>query len=528
MHFVSERRDHRLVAVGSALIALAFVAAFAFAARAQAAETLYWNNYSGNPDSIGFANPDGTGGGALDLTGVELDDPEGMAVDPVAGRLYIAALSNGPENEGQIIYANLSGGGGGVFTAPGAPVDSPEGLTIDPATRMIYWINTGENESIAWAKLDGSAGGTLNLTGATFESPYRLAIDPQAGRLYFGSEVGSGAEAHVVLSYVNVNNSGGGNVNTSGATGESSINGIAVDPAHGRVYWLNEETEGLSYANLDNSGGGDIDVGVVPWDNPFGLSLDPGNGKALWSNYGNGEERAGVFGTANYLPGGGGGSIDVATAPVAGPQDPQLLKSPTGTSAPAVTRDASHPATLACSTGSWAPDYPGSFVYQAPQSYGYQWALNGVAITGATSSTFTASAPGSYTCTVTGTNVTGSASQTSGTAATVNAASVKLTVKPKKAKAKAGKTAKFKVQALNQGDLQTKNAKLCVKVPKKAKQALKAPKCKKLGVVGALTKKTTKLKLKVKPTATAGSYKVTLQVKGSAGKAVKATVKVIG
>jgi DNA-binding beta-propeller fold protein YncE len=526
MHFVSERRDHRLVAVASALIALAFVAVFAFAARAQAAETLYWNNYSGDPDTIGFSSPDGSGGGALDLTGVELDGPEGMAVDPVTGRLYIAAISNGPENKGEIVYANLSGGGGGVFTAPGAPVSSPEGVAIDPATRMIFWINTGENDSIAWAKLDGSAGGTLNLTGANFKEPYRLALDPVAGRVYWGSENPDTNE--LVISYANVNNTGGGNLNTSGSAPVTSINGIAVDPTGGRVYWLNESSETLSYTKTDNTGGGEVDTTGAAFNGPYGLALDPGTGKAYWANYGGGETRTGAFGTANYLTGGSGGSINIATAPVDGPQDPMLLKSPTATGAPVIGRDAANPALLACPSGSWAPDYPGSFVYQAPQSYGYQWALNGAAIAGATSSTLTATAPGAYTCTVTGTNVTGFASQTSGTAATVNAAKVKLTVKPRKAKAKPGKFAKFRIQALNQGDLQTGNAKVCVKVPKKAKKALKTPKCKKLGVVGALTKKTAKLKLKVKPTAAKGSYKVKLQVKGSPGKAVKATVKVLG
>lgn len=527
MHFVSERRDHRLVAVASALIALVFVAVFAFAARAQAAETLYWNNYGGNPDSIGFSNSDGSGGGALDLTGVELDGPEGMVVDPVTNRLYIAATDGGVEDRGQILYANLAGGGAGVFTAPGAPVDDPEGITIDPASRTIYWINTSE-DSISWAKLDGSAGGTLNLTGATFDGPYRLAIDPVAGRVYFANIVGTGAEAHLVLSYANINNTGGGNVNTTGASPTDTVNGIAVDPAHGRVYWLNEEIESLSYANLDNSGGGDVDTTGAAWFEPYGMALDPGTGKAYWANYDNSsEEREGVFGVANYVSGGGGGGIDIATAPVAGPQDPQLLKSPMGTGAPAITRGAD-PAALTCSTGSWAPDYPGSFVYQAPQSYAYQWALNGAAIAGATSNTLTATTAGAYTCTVTGKNVTGSASQTSGTAATVNAASVKLTVKPRKAKAKAGKVAKFSVQALNQGDLATGNAKVCVKVPKKAKKALKAPKCKTLGVVGALTTHTAKVKIKVKKSAAKGSYKVTLQVKGTTSKAVKATVKVLG
>jgi hypothetical protein len=524
MHLVSARRDRRLWAVVFASFTLAFVALTAFAARAQATETLYWNNYSGDPDSIGYSNPDGSGGGALNLSGVELDGPEGMAIDPVGGRLYIAAISNA--TNGQIVYTSLTGAGSGIFTAPGAPVDNPEGLTIDPATRTMYWINTAEaTQSIAWARLDGSAGGTLNLTGATFDQPYRLALDPVAHRVYFGSEVGTGPETHLVLSYANLDNSGGGNVNITGSTPTGSLNGIAVDPAHGRVYWLNESAETLSYANLDNSGGGDINTAGAAWDGPYGLALDPGTGSAIWANYGHGEERTGAFGTANYLTGGSGGAINVATAPVDGPQDPNLLKSPVGTGAPAVAKSATSRSSLSCSTGSWAPDYPGSFVYQAPQSFGYAWALNGQAIAGATGSTLTATSPGAYTCSVTGTNIAGSTTQTSAPL-TENAAKLKLALKKKKAVVKAGKSATFALKATNQGDIAPKAVRVCVKVPKKAKQDLKPSKCKPLKI-NAAGKGKAKVKVKAKPSAE-GVYKVKIQVKGVPGKAAKATIKVVG
>jgi uncharacterized membrane protein len=109
----------------------------------------------------------------------------------------------------------------------------------------------------------------------------------------------------------------------------------------------------------------------------------------------------------------------------------------------------------------------------------------------------------------------------------LKAAKMKLTVKPRTAKVKAGKLATFNAKALNQGDVQTGNAKVCVKVPKKARKALKAPKCKTLGSVSALKSKNAKLKVKVKPSA-AGTYKVKIQVKGTAGKAVTAAIKVVG
>jgi hypothetical protein len=523
MHLVSERRDHRLVAVGFASIALALLVVFAFAARAQAAETLYWNNYDGN--NVAFADITGGGGGLLNLTGATVEDPEGMAYDSATGRLFVA--SSGEKNDGGIVYANVDGSGAGSFSAPGAPIEVPEGIAVNPANRTLYWVNAKEKSgSIAWARLDGSGGGTLNTAGATVDSPYRLAVDPVHGKVYWFN---TGSNPYTI-GYANADNSGGGgtlDLSGSGATPPTSVGGLVVDPAGNRLYWLSGIAPRISYVNLSGAEGGDIDVTGAPYDGTYGLALDPSIGRLYWGNYNNGEDRANAFGFAS-TGGGGFGGISPSSAPVNGPQDPLILKSPSGTGAPAIAKGAPNPALLSCSTGSWAADYAGSFVYQAPRSYGYQWSLNGAAIAGATSSTLTATAAGSYTCTVTATNPAGSASQTSGAAATVNAASVKLTVKPKKAKAKAGKTAKFKIQALNQGDLQTGSAKVCVKVPKKAKKALKTPKCKQLGVVGALTTRTAKVKIKVKPTAVKGSYKVTLQIKGSAGKAVKATVKVLG
>jgi hypothetical protein len=368
----------------------------------------------------------------------------------------------------------------------------------------------------------------LNTSGASLESPYKIALDPVAGKVYWAN---TKPEPNSI-SWANVNGSGGGNLDLSGAPAPEGITGLSVDPVGGRIYWLDRNEERIGFASLSGGGGGEVNLAGVTFgennlmDNPYGLAFDPSVGRLYWANYNQDSTNANAIGFVNLA--GGSGGITPAVAPVDGPQDPVILKSPTATGAPAVGRDASNPAALTCPTGSWAGDYAGSFVYQAPRSYGYQWSLNGAAVAGATSSTFTATTPGAYTCTVTATNQTGSASQTSGAAATVKAAKVKLTVKPKKAKAKAGKTARFKVQALNQGDLQSGKAKLCVKLAGKAKKALKAPECKTLGKVGGRQKRNAKLKLKVKPDADPGNYKITIQVKGSAGKAGKATVKVLG
>lgn len=518
MSLVSQHRvsARSYFAVG-ALVALAMFSMLALTARAQAAETIYWNNYSATPSNIAFADISGSGGGLLNLTGSGVEDPEGMAYDTVTNRLFVAN-DFGPA-DGQLTAINLDGSGASAFTAPGASFNEPEGVAVDPTTRMVYWLNTGGTDSIGWAKLDGSAGGLLPTNGTTLEGGYRLALDPVAGRVYV---INSGT--NITISYVNVNGSGGGNISTTGATPTDSSNGLAVDPAAGRLYYLNDDAPGkISFANLNGSGGGDVAITGASYNGAYGLALDPSIGRLYWANYSGGEEKLGAigFGPAG---GGGGGGINIASTVVNGPQDPVILKNPSGTGAPAIARSAKNRSELTCSQGSWGADYPGSFVYQAPRTYAYQWALNGTAVAGATAPTLLASKPGSYTCAVTATNQIGSASQASAPI-NVKAAKVKLTTK-KKAKVKAGGTATFKVKGVNQGDLKSKNAKVCVKVPSKAAKDLKAkPKCKALGKVKGGGKDSAKLKIKVGPNAS-GTYKVTFQVKGSPGKAAKAKIVV--
>lgn len=521
MSLVSERRGLGLFPMVSAAFALALIAMLALGATARASELVFWNNYGATPQSISVANSDGSGGGPLNLSGVELNDPEGMAIDTVTNRLYVVSSSGGADGKGQILFVNLDGSGAGVFTAPGALVDEPFGVVLDPVTRMIYWANDGEgvgnNGSIAWAKLDGSAGGILNTSGATVIDPYKIGLDPVNGRVYWGSYPGSDP----VISYANANNTGGGG-DLSLSPAPTSAYAFAVDPAAGRLYWSEGQVERFAYSGLLGGGVQILDTSGALTTSSYGFAIDPTLNKISWPNYDNNENRVNGLGFAS-LTGGGGGNISPQTAPFNGPQDLLVLKSPTGTGAPAITRDAKNRAALTCPTGSWAADFAGSFVYQAPTTYAYQWARNGAPVGGATAPTFTAKSPGDYTCSVTGTNQAGSAFQTS-PVVKVKAAKLKLTTK-KKAKAEAGDLVKFKVKAVNQGDLKPKNAKLCVTLPKAAKDDLKAPKCKKAALQGR-AKKTFTIKVKVKGGADLGTDKLTFKVKGAAGKAAKSKIVV--
>jgi hypothetical protein len=389
--------------------------------------------------------------------------------------------------------------------------------------RIVYWVN-GEGPapaegSIAWARLDGSGGGVLNTTGAAIGQPYRIALDAVHGRVYWANNRPNPR----TISFANTDNTGGGNLSLTGATPPPSITGLAVDPEGGRLYWINSNPKLLSFASLSGGGGGDLSLDGAAYREPFGLALDPTNGSFYWGNLENNNATAGAIGFLTLN--GAGGGITPATAPVDGPQDPLILKSPAGTGAPRITAAPSKPAALSCSTGTWAADFPGSFVYRAPRTFSFQWTLGGSPIAGALAPTLQAEKAGPYACVVTGSNQAGSAAQTSSTT-TIDAAKARLTVRTKRVRAKAGKQATFRLQAQNEGDLESDSVRLCVKAPKKARGILKA-RCASLGKLAALGGKTARLRVRVGPAAT-GSFKLKIVPRGIPGRAAKVTLKVIG
>jgi DNA-binding beta-propeller fold protein YncE len=499
----------------------AILAVLAIAARARATETIYWDNYRDAPATIGSAEITGSGGGLLNLAGVKFDGTEGMAYDPVTNRLFVAAEAEEATpvlEEGAIVAINLDGSGAGYFSAPGLSVKSPEGIALDPATRTMYWVNT-DDDTIGWAKLDGSAAGTLNTAGAATESyGYRLALDPASGRVYWGASSGGNPG----ISWANVNNTGAGILP---AEIKETPDGLATNPLTNRLYILTGGTSGGTLSSVGLDGG---TVESVPLTNPtfsagYGLAIDPITGIAYWGNYGYTKLQTNAIGFAS-LSGASPGSISPTTTPVNGAQDPVIVRSPAGTGAPQITQAK---AALSCSLGSWAPDYPGAFLYQGPTSYSYQWLLNGQPIPGATAATFTATAAGSYSCAVTGKNPSGAATQASAVAATVTPAGLSVSLKTKKAKAKAGKTATVKFNVANAGDISSVPVKVCAKLTKKAKKGLVAPKCATLAPVVSGGSAVATLKVKTKKTAK-GAYKFTTQVKGASAKSVTVSVKVIG
>jgi DNA-binding beta-propeller fold protein YncE len=355
------------------------------------ADSVYWSNRL--EGGISFARLDGSGGADVNTTGASLAGPFGTALDPAAGRVYWVNFE-----ASRVSFANLDGTGGGDLNTGAVTANQPIGVAVDPRGGRIYWASPGQNK-ISFANLDGTGGGDLNTGAATVKEPAGVAVDPAAGRIYWSN---GGANK---ISFAKLDGTGGGDLLTGTATVNGPF-GVAVDPAAGRIYWANVNANKISFAKLDGSGGGDLATVGATVSSPEGVALDPAAGRIYWANTGGGIAFAALDGT-------GGANLSTAGAQTSFPVFPALLKSPGGTGAPVISGGANLGSSLSCSTGSWAADAVSEFLYRAPQSFAYQWSVNGADINGATQSSIVATAPGDYRCRVTAENHAGTASQTS-------------------------------------------------------------------------------------------------------------------
>lgn len=369
---------HRGKIVGCVL-GLSMCAAVWLAPAAFASDAIYWSSYM-SAGAVRFG--DLAGSGAHDLVTGE-SSPEGVAIDPAAGKIYWADATSGA-----IRVANLDGTGArDLYTGE----SSPSGVAIDPSTGLIYWANSvSRTGSIRVGNLDGSGARTL-FAGESY--PVGVAIDPADGKIYWGS---------YDTFKIRV-----GNLDGTGATdlftGENYPTGLAIDPAAGKLYWTNEFAGTIRVGNLDGTGASNLYTGEA--SGVGGLAIDPAAGKIYWGDFSAGTVRV--------------GSLDGTAPPQSlytGETDPwfvALVRAPLGTGTPQVSGAGQVGQSLSCSSGSWAADSLSGFLYRAPQGLAYQWTVGGVPIAGATTSSVLISVPGEYQCEVTATNAAGSTTQTS-------------------------------------------------------------------------------------------------------------------
>ena len=111
------------------------------------------------------------------------------------------------------------------------------------ASDSIYWSSYRAGGGIRIGGLDGTGARDLVTPES---SPEGIAIDPAAGKIYW-ADTTSGA-----IRVANLDGSGVQNL----YTGESQASGVAIDPAAGKIYWSDAVTRtgAIRVGNLDGSG----------------------------------------------------------------------------------------------------------------------------------------------------------------------------------------------------------------------------------------------------------------------------------
>jgi PQQ-like domain len=398
------------------------------------ADSVYWSSFADNA----IRGAPLAGGGYVDTLyelaqGYAALGPRGIAIDAAAGTIY---WSNQGDNT--IRCAPLAGGVDVKLYGPSGAVNLAGGLAIDHAAGRIYWANDADS-MIRGGPLAGSAvANALYDAASGVKNPAAVAIDLAGGRIYwtnFGDNT------------IRRGNLAGGPVETlyGSSHGVNGPYGLALDAPGGRIYWTNLLDHTIRGAPLTIGGNVTVLYGAADGvSGPSGIAIDPppavfsivveSGGSTLarlagpltsWVNkHWPGKRPPGRVYWADRdnnkicgAPLDGSGPVDVLYAGsdkgVYWPDFIAVLRAPVGAGLPTISGSPSVGQQLRCARGTWSRDLVGAALYHAPQSFRYQWALNGTDIAAATLSSYTPSAPGNYTCRVTATNPAGSASQTS-------------------------------------------------------------------------------------------------------------------
>jgi virginiamycin B lyase len=352
------------------IVGLLAAAIAALALPASAGAFVYWTNSA--TGAIGRANLDGSSQDQGFVLGAHA--PTGVAVD--GEHAYWTNFN------GTIARANLDGTGVDESFIAGA--NSPAGIAVDSA--HIYWTNFNAG-SIGRAKLDGTGADESFITGVV--NPAGVAVD---GAHVYWVNYTTGAGATIGRA-----NLDGSSPNSSFITGANFPAGVAVDGAH--VYWSNYNADAIGRANLDGTGADQ--AFITGADHPFNIALD--GPRLYWANSGNNTiGRATVDGSTPSQAFVTGASVPLGVAADSLPHDtatsvacwPAPLTLPASATCTATVSDAARGSTAPSGTVTFGSSGAGAFTSGATCS---------LVATGAGQSTclvsYAPSAPGEQTVT---------------------------------------------------------------------------------------------------------------------------------
>jgi len=323
-----------------------------------------------------------------------------LALAPAAaqGKVYFTAFLG----EGGTGIDRAAFDGSALQTLQFQPIGFEDGLALDVASGRMYWTDT--DASTIWSSnLNGSEAHTLLIDPSG--EPLGIALDLAAGKLYWTDRAGikraslDGTQVELLVKgqargFIALDPAAAqmywadlptGTIRSAAMAVEPLVSeliinqvspfGVAVDPVHGRLYWMTLDVKGgkkernlISSAKLDGSeaqplierGGGEEAIGAFEG----GLVVDPQAGRLYW-----GEAAARRIATSNL------DGSEAQTLFSTGSDTPEGLAvdtvspHPVVTSPPSIEGSAQVGAPLQCNPGEWSST--------GPISLSYQWQLAG-------------------------------------------------------------------------------------------------------------------------------------------------------
>jgi DNA-binding beta-propeller fold protein YncE len=189
-----------------------------------------------------------------------------------AQTLIFADILNNADPQGNSIrQVNIDGSGLHTLVATGGGM---RGVDVDRAGGKVYWTDV-DNFVIRRANLNGTGQQDLVTMGLQF--PAALRLDLSAGKISWGDAT---TEA------IQRSNLDGTGVATPFAS-VPFFRGLAIDSAHGFMYWTTSDTSTTGRIFRGNLNGTGAQVVVQASGNPFkpgNIALDAAGGKIYWTD----------------------------------------------------------------------------------------------------------------------------------------------------------------------------------------------------------------------------------------------------
>lgn len=217
----------------------------------------------------------------------ELRRPRGLFVDSSAGRMYWTdptAL--------KVQSADLNGANIEDVVAEG--LAAPEGVALDPVAGRVYWTDLG-NDKIQRANIDGSQ--VEDVIAARLVIPVGIALDLAAGYMYWADD-GTNRIQRASLDIPDGETPLDRSDIEDVVIQNAAYSYIALDLPANKMYWTDATSSNfhICRADLDGSAIETLDIPDLRW--PFGIAVDPIEGKIYWSGADVGIRRANRDGSA--------------------------------------------------------------------------------------------------------------------------------------------------------------------------------------------------------------------------------------